>query len=83
MRGLFLQGVLGVVCTALFAYAAREEQEPQWLWGGLSLVLWLLCWLVLGGGVLLTLTGQGALFAAMWAYLVLRARQREGTGIRR
>lgn len=76
VRGVALEAALGVVSVALFVFAAKQENVPQWLWGGISLALWLLCWVVLGGGVLLILLGQGVLFAAMWAYLLRRARPR-------
>lgn len=76
VRGIALEAALGVVSAALFVFAAKQEHLPRWLWGGLSLALWLLCWVVLGGGVLLILLGQAVLFAAMWVYLLRRADRR-------
>ena len=74
VRGIVLEAALGVVSAALFAFAAKQEGEPRWLWSGLSVALWLLCWVVLGGGAGLILLGQVALYAAMWVYLARNAR---------
>jgi hypothetical protein len=83
MYGVAAPAVLGCTSVLLFAFAAKQEDLPRWLWAGLSFGLWILCWVVLDGGVGLILLGQALLFAAMWVYLVLRARKRERTGIRR
>jgi hypothetical protein len=83
MFGIAGPAVLGCTSVLFFAYAAKLEEQPRWLWAGLSFGLWMLCWVALDGGVALILLGQALLFAAMWAFLVLRARKREETGIRR
>jgi hypothetical protein len=83
MTGLALQAILGSSCVALFVFAAEQEEEPRWLWGGLSLGIWLLCWLGFEGGIGLTLLGQVVLFAAMWAWLLFRPRGRAGGRVRR
>jgi hypothetical protein len=77
MMGVLLQCVLGSTCVALFAFAARQEREPEWLWGGASGAVWLITWLALGGGILLVLGGQVALYAAM-AVLLGRRKARDG-----
>ena len=82
MFGVAAPAVLGCTSVLLFAYAAKQEDLPRWLWGGLSFGIWMLCWVALDGGVALILLGQVLLFAAMWAYLLLRARKHDGTGIR-
>ena len=74
MTRIVLPAVLGATCVGLFVFAAKQENLPRWFWGGLSLALWLLCWLVFDGGVPLILLGQVALFVAMWVYLLRRAR---------
>jgi hypothetical protein len=76
MTRIMLPAVLGATCVGLFVFAAKQEHLPRWLWGGLSLALWLLCWQVVGGGVLLILLGQAVLFAAMWVYLLRKAERR-------
>ena len=72
MTEILLQCVLGSTCVALFAFAAREEDLREGSWGAASGVLWLAAWLLLGGGLLLVLVGQVALYAVMAVRLARR-----------
>jgi hypothetical protein len=70
---LSLHLVLLAACAVFFYRAADMEHGPALVWGGLSVLIYLLAWRVLGWGVLGCLLGQVALFAGITAIRMLRA----------
>ena len=54
--------VLALASAALFWKAGEEEMDSGYLWGGLSVVVSALVIFVFGGGVILELFSQVALF---------------------
>ena len=62
-----------IVASAVFFYRAAEfENASTWIWAGLSVLISILIWLVLHGGVLPLILGQFGLFVGIGVYRMFR-----------
>jgi hypothetical protein len=67
-----LQFVMLVACAVFYYRAAVMEDSSGFLWSALSVLVFLLTWIVLSWGWLGCLLGQVALFAGITVVRVLR-----------
>lgn len=72
--------VLGV---AFFSNGARADGKPPALWGSLSMLAWVITFLVFGGGWIRWLVGQLVLYAALFAWNLRGGRPKAPTADRR
>ncbi len=64
---------LVVVGAAIFFYrAAIFDDAPAWIWTGLSIVISILIWQVLHGGLLSLILGQAGLFVGIGVFRMMR-----------
>ena len=74
MNGIpYFQIILLLCCAIFYHRAAVFENESPFLWAALSVLTFLLTWLVLGYAWLGCLLGQLALLAAITLYRFIRA----------
>jgi len=69
-----VQFVLLLACAAAYYKAADVENVPPLLWSGLSVMVFLLTWMVLRWGWFGNLVGQGALLLGIAIFRALRDR---------
>ena len=66
-------GIVVIIASAVFFYKAAEfENASTLVWTGLSVLISILIWLVLGGGVVFLAFGQVALFVGITVYRMFR-----------
>lgn len=67
-----LQFVMLLGCAAFYYKGAEMEGVSGFLWSTLSVLIFILTWIVLSWGSLACLLGQGVLFAGITVVRVLR-----------
>ena len=73
-----LDFVVLVVCAILWFRVAQLENEPPWVWAGLSVFVYALMWLWLGWGIIGCLVGQVMVVLLITGYRVAKSsRDRE------
>ena len=72
LRSQVVPVLLILACAAFFYRAGEEDGYSGVLWGGLSILISLVLYLVLNGGFLGIVLGQLGLFVAITAYRVRR-----------
>ena len=67
-----LHTVLLLACVVFYFKAAEFENAPRILWAGLSMLVFILTWLVFGWGLFGCLIGQALLLGAITIVRVVR-----------
>jgi hypothetical protein len=67
--------VVLVACATFFYRAAEFENESAGLWAGLSVLTFLVTWMVLGWGLFLSVAGQVALFIGIAVVRAVRTNR--------
>ena len=69
-----IQFVLLVACATLYYRAARLEEASELLWSGLSVLVFVITWIVLSWGWQGCLLGQAGLFGVITVVRTLRRK---------
>ena len=72
LRRYSFQFVLRLLCAAFYCQAAELEDAPRLLWAGLSVLVYLVTWMLLSWGLIGCLVGQVGLFGAITLVSVIR-----------
>ena len=72
LRLYSFQFVLLLLCAVFYYKAAELEDAPRLLWAGLSVLVYLVTWMLLSWGLIGCLVGQVGLFGAITLVSVIR-----------
>lgn len=72
LRLYSFQFVFLLLCAAFYFKAAEYEDARPLLWAGLSVVVYLVTWMLLSWGLIGCLASQAALFGAITLLRVIR-----------
>ena len=72
LRLYSFQFALLFLCAAFYYKAAEFEDAPRLLWAGLSVLVYLVTWMLLSWGLIGCLVGQVGLFGAITLVSVIR-----------